>query len=553
MSREATCRGGWWCALQGALLGAAICAFLPGLSAIADDTAAAAAQLSNQAFAILNSLNAAGADGTTSPVLGQVASFAGDAQTLSQALSKGDRAGAGRAMASLKSDEAALDAALKAHRGAVKTADWQSLKQQLAALEKRVPPAPATAASTKAGSSSAASAPPSSSLPPAPAASTAAAGSESATPPPASGGLSGASTASASAPARGASKGPQIEISSRALENGVTHIKGFFEGTNLKSAGLYEGARRIKPIKIDHILGLQKIEFDLALNGADIATNLRVYDHAGRRAIASVYGGDTTALAGSNEVAGVEVDRGSGATAGSNTAEIPSHNSESLGGGDSGSFAPGSSSLGGGGLAPMAPMGNVQINISAVNLIDPMTHVYQVTGQIAGRGVRHAGIYVDGRLVKRVPVASGASISSFNTTFIMNGGTATIRAFGAGSRYVETSIQMPAATAPPMVASPYYSPYGASPYAMSPYGSYGSSPSFSINIGPGAISPYGMSPFGMSPYGGISPYGGMYGSPYGMSPYASPYGVSPYGAYSAPPAAAHPWGNAPAPPSASGR
>lgn len=544
MKRGATCRGGWRRALGSALLGAAVCTLVPALSAIADDDpATAAAQLSNQAFAMLNSLNAAGAEGTTSPVLGQVASFAGDAQTLSQALSKGDRAGAGRAMASLKSDEAALDSALKANSGAVKTADWQSLKQQLAALEKRVPAAPLAAASSAPGGASAPSAPSSSGA----SASTAAAAvsSSGATPPSPSAGAGEGSTGSADAsePAPGTSKGPRIEITSRALENGVTHIKGFFEGSNLKSAGIYEGARQVKPIKIDHILGLQKIEFDLALNDADIATNLRVYDHAGRRAIATVYGGDATALAGSSEVAGVEVYRGSGATAGNNTAEIPSHSGESLGGEDSGSAPLDSPSLGGSGLAPMAPMGNVQINITAVNVVDPLAHSYQVMGQIVGRGVHHAAIYVDGRPVRQLPVASGASISSFNTTFTMNGGTATIRAFGAGNRYVESSIQMPGTTMPPMVASPYYSPYGASPYGMNPYGSYGSSPSFNINIGPGATTPYGMYPYG------TSPYGSLYGSPYGMNPYASPYGVSPYAA----PPAAHAWGNAPAPPGASGR
>lgn len=525
MSRQPILRGGLRRVFESALIAALICAFLPTLGAAADDPAATAADLSNRAFAMLNSLNAAGAEGGSSPVIGQVASFAGDAQTLSQALSKGDHGGAGHAMASLKADEAALDTALKAHSGAIKAADWDSMKQRLAALEKSVPAATASSATRAA----------------------AAPGARPAAPPVATsaGSVSGGGTAAGGAGMAAEStsdhaehKGPRIEITSRAIENGVTHVKGYFEGTYLKSAGLYEGARRIKPIKIDKILGFQKVEFDFGLNGADVATNLRVYDHAGRRAMASVYGGDTTALAGSAEEGGVEVNRGSGATSGANTAEIPSV----VGGGSS---EEGSSGLGGGGLAPMAPMGNVQIDITAVNVIDPLAHVYQVTGRIVGRGVRHAGIYVDGRLVKRLPAASGASASAFNATFVMNGGTATIRAFGAGNRYVESSIQMPGTTAPPMVASPYapyYSPYGANPYAANPYGSYGS-PSFNINIGPGGISPFGMSPYGTSPYGGV------YGSPYGMNPYASPYGVSPYAA----PPTAHPWGNAPAPPGAAGR
>src|SRR5581483_11851926 len=515
MVAKATSRGGWRRALAGALLATAVCVALTAPRAWgAPDDAAAASELSNRAFAMLNALNAAGAEGTTSPVIGEVASFAGDAQSLSQALSKGDRAGAGRAMALLKADEAALDRALRAHSGAVKAADWDSLKQQLAALEKRVPAAAVGSAPERA--SAAASLPP----PAAPGA---------ASPESASGAApDGSGVAAGTEPEHATDKGPRIEITSRSVENGAAHIKGYFEGTFLKSAGIYEGARRVKPIKVDKILGFQKVEFDLALNGADVATNLRVYDHAGRRAIASVYAGDTTALAGNAEEGGVEVNRGSGATSGGNTAEIPSMGSDSL-------DSPGP--LSGGGSASMAPMGNVQINVTAVNVVDALAHVYQVSGQISGRGVRRAGIYVDGRLVKRLPVASGASVSAFNATFIMNGGTATIRAFGAGNRYVESSIGMPGVAAPPMVASPYapyYSPYGANPYS--------SAPSLNINIGPG-VSPYGMNPYG------VSPYGGLYGSPYGMNPYASPYGVSPYGA----PPAAHPWGNAPAPPSASGR
>src|SRR6202158_3930004 len=91
------------CAIECALLGALLCAVVPAARA-ADDPKAASAELSNQAFALLNSLNAGGADRGANPLLGQVAGFAGDAQTLSQALSAGDKGGAGRAMASLESD-----------------------------------------------------------------------------------------------------------------------------------------------------------------------------------------------------------------------------------------------------------------------------------------------------------------------------------------------------------------------------------------------------------------------------------------------------------------
>ena len=410
MIREVRPRGGFWRAIHGALLVALICALTPGLGAAAiEDPAAAAASLSNQAFAILNSLNAAGTAGTASPILGSVASFAGDAQTLSQALGKGDHAGAGRAMDALKSDAASLKAVSQRHPGAIKPALLKSLEQQVAALEKRVPPAPPSIAG--------APPPPDAPPPAAPA------------PMPDTSGASGAGIAEGSGATRGVSEGPRIKITSRSIENGVSHIKGYFEGTFLKSAGIYQGNQRVKRIKIDRVLGRQKVDFDFALNGADARTNLRVYDHAGRKAVASVYGGGTSALAGTSDEGGVEVYRGSGATSEGNTAEIPSHNSDSLSRGS-------------------ASMGNVRINIASINVIDQLTRVYRVTGQIDGRGVRHAGIYVDGRLAKRLPVSSGANVSSFNTTFIMNGGTATIRAFGAGNRYVESSIQMPSTGAP---------------------------------------------------------------------------------------------------------
>lgn len=534
MSRRASGPRRWRRALEGALLGALLCAVPAFNATAADDPSAAAAQISNQAFALLNSINAEDSGGATSPVLGPVANFAGDAQTLSAALGNHDRAGARRAMASLRSDAAALDAALKAHPGALKAAQWSSLQQQLAALEKSVPAAPASASPP-----SAAAEPPSASAPPPAAASAPAAG-----------------LAEAPAPGSGGGDGPRVTIESRTLEGNVTHVKGFIEGSYLKSAGIYEGGQRIKTIDVGNVIGRQRIDFDLALRDADVATNIRAYDHAGRRGMASVYGGDSTALASRGVEGGVEVDRGAGATSGGNTAEIPSH-------GEAG--APGGSGLGGGGLGESgglggggmgglgmgAPMGNVQVNITAVNVINALSRIYQVTGQIAGRGVRHAGIYVDGRLVKRLPVSSGANVSSFNATFIFNGSTATIRAFGTGSQYVESSIEMPSAM-PPMVAVPYapnpyvYSPL--SPYGMSPYG----------------MSPYGMSPYGASPYGGssfglnISPYGITPYSvnPYGVSPYgAAPYGAAPYGSYGMPatPPPAHPWGNAPAPPGASGR
>jgi hypothetical protein len=488
----------------------------------ADDPRAAAAALSNQAFALLNSLSAPAADGSTDPgakaLVGPVASFAGDAQTLSQALGAGSESAARNATASLNTDAASIEAALKSHNGAIKPDQWNGLKAELAAIEKSVPPAPAVASAPP-------SAPPPTGPPSGPPAATA----------------PGAEAASAAAPGSSApaapaeNAGPTVKIESHHTVGDVTRIKGYFEGTALKSAGIYEGDQDVKPIKVDQIPGGQKVEFELELRNADIATNVRVTDRAGRMAAASIFGDASTALASSRRESGIEVDRGAGATSGGNTAEIPSANAGRSGG--LGEVEPGDGLGGGleGGVG--SPVGNVQVNIESVNPISPLSHTYQVTGQIIGRGVNHAGIYVDGRLVKRLPVSRGAGVTNFHTRFVMNGGTATIRAFGAGNQYVESSIQMPpaVASAPPIVVAPYgmnpYGGFGTSPYAGDPFGNmygtpfgspyaspFGMAPSYGYNISPYGITRYPVSPYGASPYGA---------APFGVNPYAAP--INPYG------------------------
>ncbi|MGZ6185101.1 MAG: hypothetical protein ACXWNN_04315, partial [Candidatus Binataceae bacterium] len=140
-------RRGWRLGREAVLCGAGLfamlCATAPAAHAAAD-AGAASAELSNQAFALLNSLNATDANGNANPdakeLVGPVASFAGDAQTLSQALDAKDNAGARRAAASLDADAASVDAGLKAHKAAISADRWDALKHQLAAIEKSVPP-----------------------------------------------------------------------------------------------------------------------------------------------------------------------------------------------------------------------------------------------------------------------------------------------------------------------------------------------------------------------------------------------------------------------------
>jgi hypothetical protein len=386
----------------------------------------------------------------------------------------------------------------------------------------------------------------------------------------------GAGAESAAASGAADSGGPTIRIDSRRVVGNVTQVQGFLEGSALSSAGIYEGEQMVKPIDVGRVLGRQRVEFKLKLRDADIATNLRVVDQAGRMATASVYGEDSNAMASTGRESGVVVDRGAGATAGTNTAEIPSANApstgldtgggfdesapsadEGLGGAEPGGGIVGGPTGGGLGVGVGAPMGNIQINIEAVNPVNSLSRSYQVVGQIVGKGVRRAGIYVDGRLASRIPVGHG-TVSNFSTNFMMSGGTATIRAFGVGNQYVESSITMPpaVASAPPIVIAPYgaspYSPFGMNPYGMEPYGGaygspygtpygtpFGASPSYGIHIGPHGITTVPVSPYGAVPYGAV-PYGAApYGAaPYGAAPYgAAPYAVNPY----APPI--NPYGN----------
>ncbi len=99
----------------------------------------------------------------------------------------------------------------------------------------------------------------------------------------------------------------------------------------------------------------------------------------------------------------------------------------------------------------------------------------EVVGQIAGPGVRHAGVYVNGRLVKPISVSAGG-YSAFDLTFPMPAGSdARIRAYGNGNDFVEASIDtvgggsgMTEYRNPPM----YPAPYGAYPpsyYPPNPY------------------------------------------------------------------------------------
>ncbi len=451
-----------WIAIALLMLG------LYAIAARAADPAAEAGRLSDQSFTFLNAITGSG--GANNPLIGPVAGFAGDAQTLASALKHGDNQGAAGAMASLQADRTAVDSALRAHPDPAQAAGWAALKNQLNTLASYVKP----------GSAPAAGSPP----PPA-----SALGSD-------AGSVAGAAPTGLAEPAGAPPSGaPRVVINSRSRRGGELRVKGFFEGNDISSAGIYDGAQRLEAIHVDRITGLQRVNFDLKLSGVRPGMTLRIITGNGDTSEAPLESGSRMASSG------VEVTRGDrmtsapesggpegGESGSGNTAEIPSYSSRSRP----------HNRLGGGTLT------GVRINVISVNQSIPGQ--YEVTGQISGPGVRRAGIYVNGRLVSPISITNGAGINNFDTTFQMMGGGATIRAYGLGGNFVETAVNLGTSNMPmysgPMVVNPYA--YGANPY----------------------VSPYGANPYGY----GANPYAGSpYGSPYGYRPNPYGYGAAPYG------------------------
>ena len=446
-------------------------------AALAQDAQAQALELSDHAFAMLNAINASSTK--PGPILAPVANLAGDAQTLSTALDAHDNATASGAMASILSDRDKIETAAKLAGGNYPE-QWSGIREKIAALEKQVPAAKGPIASGEVPASHAAVAPPAGEAMPAP---------------------------------------PKIEIASRVFQGGTERVKGFFEGTDLKSAGIFDGDTKSKDIDVASTPGEQRINFDFSIEQPSPTQSIRVADAYGREAQALV-SPDPAAIGpmkGSEEM--IEVDPGASASSrgeagplaesplasagpsrGNNTAEIARPGDELS---PSRRHIDANSSLG--------PLTNVQINVIDAEESMAAPGNVEVIGQIAGAGVRHAGVYVNGRLVKPIPISTGG-YSAFDLTFPMPAGSdARIRAYGDGSNYVEASIDtvgggsgMTAYNNPPM----YPAPYGA--YPPSPY--YRPNPYAYAN-------PYapGYNPYAPNPYG----YG--YPPPYGTPPPSRPW------------------------------
>ncbi len=414
---------------------AAVASLAIAQSARADSPQALAAELSDSAFAMLNSINSDAK--SAGPLLAPVASLASDAQALSTALQKNDRTTASHAMAAVVSDRNQIDTALKA-KNAPNVPDWNRVETQIGALEAQVAPV---------------AGPVDASLPP-------------------------ASPAPAAELPPAAPKEPQIVINSRTFSDGGVRVRGYFEGTDLKSAAIYDGDTAIKQIQVTDVTGEQRVDFDFGLQDPSPSQTIQVTDALGRVARAQL-APDAAALTHSPDAHDKTIELG-GTTAAdtvaseepapmpppsANTAEIPR---EYDGTDDEGAPArrlPGG--VGGNNLV------NVQINVLAVRPVTSQPGSYEAVGQIAGAGVHRAGVYVNGRLMKPISL-TGGSYSSFDVIFPIPPGTqASIRAYGLGNNFVEATIDtnedaLPTYSGPIVVPmSPYA--YG-NPYARPPYG-----------------------------------------------------------------------------------
>lgn len=372
------------------------------LKAYAEDLKSASVHLADQSFALLDRLSKQGS-GNANPLFGLVASFSGDADSLRQSLARSDLRSASSNITSLQADRAAVDQALKLHPNAIVADEWSGLRQQVDKLASEIPPCgvhsdcgPAPDAASGTGS-----APPGSII--------------------------------------GTADSPRIEIASRESSDGIVRLQGFFEGTALKSAGIYDGARRLKAFKVNRVPGRQRVEFDLRLENPSATTVLRIADADDRIAEApaidpslqpppvppaseiSAGGMPPAAFTGEDETS-----RGPGEEGG--VAEIPSH----------GPLMPSPSkrhTLG-------SKLSNVRINLLGVTRIRNLPPTYEIVGQISGRGITRAGIYLDGRLLQPIPITDSASYTSFDQRIVAQGGSPSIRAYSVGNQYIEQSVDL---------------------------------------------------------------------------------------------------------------
>src|SRR4029077_19376110 len=81
---------------------------------------------------------------------------------------------------------------------------------------------------------------------------------------------------------------PKIEISSRVFQAGKARVKGFLEGTDLKSAGIFDGDTKTRVIDVASTPGEQRNNFHFSIEQPSAPQSIRVADVYGREAHAMV-------------------------------------------------------------------------------------------------------------------------------------------------------------------------------------------------------------------------------------------------------------------------
>ena len=239
-----------------------------------------------------------------------------------------------------------------------------------------------------------------------------------------------------------AADAPQVVISASTREGGAFHVIGFLEGYDLKTAGIFDRGEKLKDIAVAGTPGSQRVNFDFAIEAPSPTMMIEVTDGVGRSASAPVLRASAAPPMGT-----VADPAPASAGAGEETASVPASPAEGSGnaieipryGGSAAlSHQPNPRFPGGVGN----PMTNVEIGVMSVLPVLSKPGSYEVSGQIVGAGVRRAGIYVGGRPARPIPVAAG-TFTSFDVVFALTGGRdATIRAYGAGSEYIELPINV---------------------------------------------------------------------------------------------------------------
>ncbi len=402
-------------------------AMLCGPVHAAVDAKSASSQLSDEAFALLNSVSKN--HDSPSPLLGPVGVFAGDAQKLSEAIAASDRTGAAATLTSLKADAAAVEKA--AGSGGLDQTKWSAIKRDLAALAPMVPVLPAKATPAKATDEKPSA--------------------------PSTGG------SAAIAPAEPAPAGNPSDLvvkveSAQMVGNDVLRVQGYLRGRGISSAGIYTGNELRARLNVKPEAGPRMVQFKLNISDPVPGAVIRIHDSNGRSAEAPISGAaETASPAGEAEPPIAK----SGASASSpNPAEETASTGNDLNSPssppESGASEDNTEEIPAAVPPPSGPKRrmvshlrsygphDISIQIATLSMVDPGLREYQIRGQISGSNLKRAGIYIDGRLTQEIPLNAGSGFhtSTFAQSFDAVGSEATIRVYRSRHDYTESSIDL---------------------------------------------------------------------------------------------------------------